>query len=72
MSAECLYPAAQLSMQGNREEFGIPETPLGDAVCRCRLVWGWVAGHLQPCILHAGVSYPGFRFATAKEVYHEN
>ena len=72
MSAECLYPAAQLSMQGNREEFNIPETPLGDAVCRCRLAWGRVQGVLQPCIILEGVYFPGgMTPATAKEVYDE-
>ena len=71
MIAAPFYPAAQLSIAGNHDEFGIPVTPLGDAICGCRIVWGWVAGELQPCILHKGVHYPGFVPATAKEVYDE-
>ena len=72
MSTTLLYPTSQLSLQGNREEFNIPETPLGDAVCRCRLAWGRVQGVLQPCIILEGVYYPGgMTPATAKEVYDE-
>lgn len=64
-----LYPATALSAAGNHEEFRIPGSRLGDAVCGFQLAWGWVAGAVQPCIIHEGVAYPGFRPATPKEVY---
>ncbi len=64
-----LYPATALSAAGNHEEFRIPDSPLGEAVCGFRLAWGWVDGTVQPCIIHEGVAYPGFRPATANEAY---
>ena len=66
-----LYPAQQLSVAGNREEFSIPPTPLGDLVCRFHLVWAKVNGEIQPCINHPMVSYPGFTLVRGKEVYYE-
>ena len=66
-----LYPAQQLSTVGNREEFSIPATPLGDIVCRFYLVWAKVNGEIQPCINHPSVNYPGFIPVQRKEVYHE-
>ena len=66
-----LYPAQQLSVAGNREEFSIPPTPLGDLVCRLHLVWAKVNGEIQPCINHPLVSYPGFTPVRGKEVYYE-
>ena len=66
-----LFPKHQLSIAGNREEFSIPETPLGDTVCSFRLVWGRVAGVIQPCILMKGVHYPGFQPVSKREVYEE-
>ena len=66
-----LYPAQQLSVAGNREEFSIPPTPLGDLVCRFHLSWAKVNGEIQPCINHPLVSYPGFTPVRGKEVYYE-
>ncbi len=63
------YPAISLSLAGNHEEFNIPSTPLGVAVCQLRLIWGRVEGNIQPCILHSGVHYPGFQPVSRKEVY---
>ena len=65
------FPAMQLSIAGNRDEFCIPASPLGDAICSCHLVWGKVNGEIQPCILHPGVHYPDFQPASAKEVYND-
>ena len=62
-----LYPVQELSSVANREEFGIPDTPLGNLVSSFRLAWGWVEGELQACIIHESVNYPGFRPATRKE-----
>lgn len=66
-----LYPAQQLSSAGNRVEFSIPATPLGDLVCRFHLVWAKVNGEMQPCINHPSVYYPGFTPVRGKEVYNE-
>ena len=63
------FPKHQLSIAGNRDEFSIPHSDLGDAICSFHLVWGKVNGQIQPCILHPGLSYPGFQPVTAKEVY---
>lgn len=63
------YPAQQLSVPGNREEFRIPSTRVGNAVCHFHLVWGRVEGRLQPCILTEGLRYPGFQPVKGKEVY---
>lgn len=68
-NASVFYPAQQLSMPGNLEEFSIPNTPLGRAVAGFRMVWAKVEGNIQPCIFHPGVRYPGFQPVTAKEVY---
>ena len=58
----------QLSVAGNHDEFSIPETPLGDEICKLPLGWGWVEGTLQACIKLKGVHYPSFRPATRKEI----
>ncbi len=63
------YPAICLSAAGNHDEFGIPTTPLGDAVCQLRLVWARVDGAIQPAILHPSVHYPNFEAVDGKEVY---
>ncbi|MBR1982686.1 MAG: hypothetical protein IKA23_08050 [Akkermansia sp.] len=63
------FPAHQLSLVGNRDEFSIPDSPLGNLICQQRLVWGKVNGEIQPCILHPGIKYPDFQPAKAKEVY---
>lgn len=65
------FPAKQLSIAGNRDEFHIPTSELGDTVCRFHLVWGKVNGEIQPCILHPGVKYPNFKPVKAKEVYND-
>lgn len=65
------YPKVHLSIPGNREEFGIPHTPLGDVVCTFRLVWAKVDGEMQACILHPGLRYPRFSPLSAEEVYDE-
>lgn len=65
------YPAQHLSQSGNREEFNIPSTRLGNVICLFHLVWGRVEGRLQACILTEGLSYPGFQPATGKEVYED-
>lgn len=69
MNYEYIYPAHQLSIMGNMEEFCMPDTTLGKAVCCFHLVWGRVNGVIQPCILHPAVRYPGFQPITADEVY---
>ena len=61
-------PKQQLSIVGNHDEFDIPVTPLGDAVCRLHIVWGRVEGRLQPCIYMEGVSYPGMQPPTRQEL----
>ncbi len=40
-----------LSAYANREEFHIPQTPLGEAVAELRLGWGLVGNHWQPVIM---------------------
>ena len=63
------FPKHQLSIAGNRDEFSIPHSDLGDTVCSFHLVWAKVNGEIQPCILHPGLRYPGFQPVTAQEVY---
>ncbi len=70
-TSSSFYPAHRLSIAGNRDEFGIPTSDLGEAICSFRLVWGQVNGEIQPCILHSGVTYPGFQPVSAKEVYED-
>lgn len=57
----------ELSIAGNHEEYGIPNTPLGEAVCSLPLTWGLVEGHVQACIISPLVSYPGFVRLTRRE-----
>lgn len=59
-----------LSVKGNLDEFGIPDTELGRRVCGFRLAWGVVDKRVQPCIICAGLTYPNFRFASREEVNH--
>ncbi len=40
-----------LSIAANRDEFRIPDTGLGDVVCRMRLGWGRINGRWQPVIM---------------------
>lgn len=70
MSYYC--PVAHLSVAGNLDEFRIPDTTLGKRICRLRLIWGYVNGKIQPCILHPGVQYPNFSPATFEEVYNDD
>ena len=65
------FPKHQLSIAGNRDEFSIPHSDLGDTVCSFHLVWAKVNGEIQPCINHPMVSYPGFTPVRGKEVYYE-
>ncbi len=62
-----------LSATGNRDEFNVPSTPMGDIVCKLPLTWGLVEGRLQACInMPDLLTYPGYKRLTREEaITHE-
>ena len=61
----------QLSAIAQHDEYCIPRTPLGEAVCKLPLRWAKVGGLVQPIIHMAGVEYPDCRLLTRKEAADE-
>lgn len=61
----------QLSAIAQHDEYCIPHTPLGEAVCKLPLRWGKVGGLVQPIIDMEGVEYPDCRLLTRKEAVLE-
>ena len=62
-----------LSTAGNRDEFKVPHTPMGDIVCKLPLTWGLVEGRLQACInMPDLIAYPAYTRLTRDEaITHE-
>ena len=50
MSADLPGGKTQLSVNGNRDTYGLPNTPVGNAVARLRLGLGYVGGRWQ-CVI---------------------
>ncbi len=62
-----------LSSAGNRDEFKVPHTSMGDIVCKLPLTWGLVGGRLQACInMPDLLTYPEYKRLTREEaITHE-